>query len=236
MAGENEISENRGVRHASSTVSRRAAAMSEQRKDPRFTRRPLLFGLPALLALSAHSDALAESPPPAGRVDEVRGTATAEVAQDKRILSAAASVFVGESVLTAEQSRIALRLGRDTTLRLGEKARIKIDRFLVAAGGEITLEQGPLLLDKAPNSGARPVQVRGPFGLITVRGTKIFAGPSQGVFGIVVVQGAVVVAAAGQSVTLRSGEGTDIRSPGAAPTPPRRWGPPRVEAALASVD
>jgi hypothetical protein len=31
-----------------------------------------------------------------------------------------------------------MRLGCDTTIRLGEQARLKIDRFLVDAGGEMT--------------------------------------------------------------------------------------------------
>jgi ferric-dicitrate binding protein FerR (iron transport regulator) len=210
--------------------------VSTQRLDQGIARRPFLFGLCALLALWARSQALAQTPPPAGNIDEVRGTATAETPTDKRVLSPDADVFVGDAITTAEQSRIELHLGRDTTLRLGENARLKIDRFRTDSGGEITLERGPLLLDKASDSAARPVRVRGPFGLITVGGTKIFAGPSQGVFGILVVQGAVVVEAAGRRITLRSGEGTDIRSPGAAPTPPRRWGNARVQAALASVD
>jgi ferric-dicitrate binding protein FerR (iron transport regulator) len=210
--------------------------MSVQRKDLSFTRRPILIGLPALLSLFACRDVLAANPPVAGRVNEVRGTVTAESDQDKRVLSRGANVYVGEKISTAEQSRIELSLDLDAKLRLGELAHIKIDRVQAASAGEITLEQGPLLLEKLPDSAARPLRVNSPFGVITVRDSRMFAGPSQGVFGILVVRGGVVVQAGGRSVRLRSGEGTDIKSPGAAPTPPRRWGKPRVQAALASVD
>jgi ferric-dicitrate binding protein FerR (iron transport regulator) len=201
-----------------------------------FSRRPLLVGFPALLSLFVRSDVFAASPLPAGRVNEVRGSATGDSDNGTRVLSPNADVYVGEKISTAEQSRIEILLGADTKLRLGDMASIKIDRFQTGAGGEITFEQGPLLLDNPSNAAKRSMQVGGPFGRITVRRGRIFAGPSQGVFGILVVQGDVAVQAGGRTVRLRSGEGTDIKSPGAAPTDPRRWGAPRVQAALASVD
>jgi hypothetical protein len=55
------------------------------------------------------------------------------------------------------------------------------------------------------------------------------------VFGVFVERGSVAVSAAGRRVVLRAGEGTDIPRPGAPPTPPKRWGEPRIRAALASV-
>jgi len=78
--------------------------------------------------------------------------------------------------------------------------------------------------------------VRGSFGLITVRGTRIFVGPSQGVIGIFVVHGIIDVAAGGREFVLQTGEGTNIAGPGAIPTPPAVWGEPRIRAALASVE
>jgi hypothetical protein len=179
---------------------------------------------------------IAETQPPAGQVKEVRGKATAAMAEATRTLAAQDNVFIGENVATGAQSRAELRLGQTTTLRLGDNARIKIDRFLVNAGGVITLESGPLLLDKDRSAGGAPVEVRGPFGLIVVRGTKFFAGPSNGVFGVFVVNGRVRVTAAGRTVALYAGQGTEIRSSGARPTPPRRWSRERTRSALASVD
>jgi ferric-dicitrate binding protein FerR (iron transport regulator) len=126
-----------------------------------------------------------------------------------------------------------VRLGRDTTVRLGEQARLKIDRYLVDAGGEMTLRSGPMLFDGPPRRAG--VQVRSPFALIAVRGTRFFAGPSNDRFGVFVARGSVRVSAAGEQVILHEGEGTDVLSPGAPPTPVKRWGLERIRAALASI-
>jgi hypothetical protein len=173
---------------------------------------------------------------PAGVVEEVKGEAFAEADSVRRTLAQAAALFLDEQVGTGSQSRLQMRLGRDTVLRLGEAARIKIDRYLVNAGGEITLQAGPLLFDRPSARAPEPMQIRTPYGLIAVRGTRFFAGPSNGVFGVFVARGTVAVTAAGARVVLRSGEGTDIASPGAPPTAVKRWQPPRIRAAFDSVE
>src|SRR5580704_16287229 len=101
-----------------------------------------------------------------GSVEDVKGEAFAELDAVRRTLDRAAAVFLGDEVVTGVASRLGMRLGRDTTIRLGEQARLKIDRFLVDAGGEMTLRSGPLLFDRPPRR-AR-VQIRSPFALIAV--------------------------------------------------------------------
>jgi ferric-dicitrate binding protein FerR (iron transport regulator) len=71
--------------------------------------------------------------------------------------------------------------------------------------------------------------------VLAVRGTQFFAGPSNGVFGIFVQRGTLEVSAAGATVTLSAGQGTDIRAPGAAPSQPVNWGKPRIDAAYESL-
>jgi ferric-dicitrate binding protein FerR (iron transport regulator) len=168
-----------------------------------------------------------------GSVEEVTGEAFAELESVRRALGRTAPVFLSEEVVTGVASRLGMRLGRDTTLRLGEHARLKIDRFLVNAGGEMMLRSGPLLFDGQPRRAG--VQIRSPFALIAVRGTRFFAGPSNDRFGVFVVRGSVAVSSAGEQVILRQGEGTDIVSPGMPPTPVKRWAPERIRAAVASV-
>src|SRR5262249_16034617 len=80
-----------------------------------------------------------------GTVEDVKGEAFAEAAAVRRALDRAAPLFLGDTVGTGIESRLGMRLGRETTIRLGEKARLKIDRFLVNAGGEVTLQAGPRL-------------------------------------------------------------------------------------------
>jgi ferric-dicitrate binding protein FerR (iron transport regulator) len=170
----------------------------------------------------------------AGTVEDVKGEAFVEKGSTRRALDRAAPIFINDTVVTAAASRLSMRLGSDTSLKLGERARLVIDRYLIKAGGEITLGSGPMLLDRPPGTPQR-LDIRSPFGLIAVRGTRFFAGPSNNVFGVFVARGRVTVSAAGRRVTLRAGEGTDIRWLGARPTLPARWGEPRVRAALASV-
>lgn len=168
-----------------------------------------------------------------GSVEDIAGVAFAELQLVRRTLSQAAPVFLNEEVMTGLGSRLGMRLGAHTTVRLGEQARLKIDRFVVDAGGEITLSSGPLLFDGPAHHAA--IQVRSPFALIAVRDTRFFAGPSNDRFGVFVERGTVAVTAAGQRVILHQGDGTDIASPGAPPTPVKRWGAERIRAALASV-
>ena len=200
------------------------------RSHPR--RRVILGGVALAAGLSRAARAAATT---AGLVEEVKGEVTAELASQRRVLVPHADVYIGDDVATAESSRAAMLLGRDTTVHLGANARLRIDRFIASAGGVLTLESGPLLLDKAPGDPSAALQVRGAFGLITVRGTQIFVGPSQGVIGIFVVHGLIDVSAGGLDFVLQTGEGTNIAGPGAIPTPPVRWGEPRIRAALASV-
>jgi len=187
-----------------------------------------MLALPFILSLAA-----ARAAERVGSVEDVSGEAFAELEQVRRTLERAAPVFLSEEVMTGAASRLGMQLGRNTTVRLGEQARLKIDRFLVDAGGEMTLRSGPLLFDGQPRRAG--LQIRSPFALIAVRGTRFFAGPSNDRFGVFVARGSVSVSSAGQQVVLREGEGTDIASPGTPPTPVKRWGPERIRAALASV-
>jgi hypothetical protein len=169
----------------------------------------------------------------AGSVEDVKGDAFAETGSERRQLQRTAPLFIKDKVGTGADARATLLLGKATTLRMGENTAVTIDRFLVSAGGEITLQSGPILFDGP--SGKAPMQIRSAFGLIAVRGTRFFAGPSNNVFGVFVVRGSVSVSAAGKRVLVRSGQGTNIAQPGAQPTPPAPWKPERVQAALASV-
>jgi hypothetical protein len=198
-------------------------------------RRSLLGAALASLGLFIARDAQAESAQRAGAVEFVKGEAFAEASAARRALDRNAPVFLGDQCGTGPESRLSMQLGGSTRLRLGEKARITIDQYLINAGGELTLQSGPMLFDRAAGAAPTAIQIRSPFGLIAVRGTRFFAGPSRGVFGVFVDRGTVTVTAGFGRVTLHAQEGTDIRHPGDVPSAPARWGPPRIREALASV-
>ncbi len=196
-----------------------------------FPRRTLLRGL-AGVGLAAPTAMAAE---PAGAVETSRGECYAQTAAARRALAPAAAIFIGDAVATGAQSALSMRLGAATQVKLGPEARLRVDRFVANAGGVLILERGGMIYDHDPSSSPSDVAVRGPFGLLAVRGTRFFAGPSNGVFGVFVERGAVTVVGQNTSVVVNSGFGTDIARPGAEPEPPHAWGAARIASAMASV-
>lgn len=173
----------------------------------------------------------------AGEVQAARGECFAEGGAGRRELATTAPVYIGESVGTEAQSALRLHLGVATVVSIGPQARLRIDRFVVDAGGTLVLERGPMLCDyQTTGAGKHAMDIRSPFGLIAVRGTSVWCGPSKGVFGVFVRHGTVAVTAASRTVMVGSGFGTDIARPGAEPSVPILWGEARIREALNSVD
>lgn len=170
-----------------------------------------------------------------GSAEEVRGFVTAQQTADVRSLSNGAALLLKDLVETGEESFARLELSGATSVRLGAKAKLLIDRFVAEAGGVLRLGDGALLLDRADELPKIDLHIRTRFGLIAVRGTKFFAGPSNGKFGVFVERGSVTVSAAGVSRRLRAGQGVDIASPGRPPSRVAAWKPQRIAAAYASV-
>jgi hypothetical protein len=197
----------------------------------RIRRRALLGGL-AGACFAAHGVSARE---PVGEVDTSRGECYAQTSAMRRNLSPAAALFIGDTVATGEQSAISLHLGTATQVKLGAEARLRIDRFVVNAGGVLVLESGGMVYDHDPKADQGNVAVRVPFGLVAVRGTRFFAGPSNGVFGVFVERGEVMVVGVNTAVTVASSFGSDLPSAGAEPTVPHQWAAARIASAFASV-
>jgi hypothetical protein len=199
----------------------------------RMKRRSMLTGLATVWG-GDRARALAAEP--AGAVETARGECYARTAAERRMLAPAASVFVGDAVGTGVQSALSMHLGAATQVKLGAEAQLRIDRFVVSAGGVLVLDRGAMLYDHDTSAGRSDVTVRGPYGLVAVRGTRFFAGPSNGVFGVFVERGTVTVVGVSTSVTLFAGQGTNIARPADEPTLPTRWAAPRIASAMASVN
>ena len=197
--------------------------------------RRLLLRAAVTAAVFARSFADADAENPIGSVSAVRGDVFKEVRSKHVALDAAAALFVMDVVGTGADSRAMLHLGTDTIVHIGANALLTIDSFLADAGGEITIQSGPILYDHREDAAPAQMRIRSTFGQIAVRGTRFFAGPSAGVFGVFVERGSVIVTTAGAGVLVGAGQGTNIASVGAEPTPPAPWKPERVRAALESV-
>jgi hypothetical protein len=196
----------------------------------RLSRRALIAGgVAALFGAPAPAQELT-----AGRVETVHGEVVAEAQSVRRPLATGSDIFIGDMVITAAESHVGMKLGTATAVNLGAETQLRIDR-LVGNGGTVELAAGAALIDRPEADRKETLQLRSPFGLIAARGTKFFAGSSYGVFGVFVLRGEVTVTAAGQTVVLRTDQGSEIRKPGHFPSAPRRWSSDRVAAALASV-
>jgi len=171
----------------------------------------------------------------AGSVTDLSGQAFAETSAARRTLEPKAAILLGDHVGTGDQSRVTLLLGHDTTLRLGARGSVMIDRFLVDAGGEITLQSGPLMVEHPDGGSPEHMQIRSSYGLIAVRGTRVFAGPEGKALAIFVERGEVSVVAAGRTVTLRAGQGTSIARPGSGPAAVTRWKQKRIDSLFSSI-
>ena len=109
----------------------------------RVARRALLGGLTA----ACFAPSAVHAAEAAGEVETSRGDCYAEAAARRRALAPAAEVFVGDAVGTGAQSALGLRLAQRREVKLGAETRLRIDRFLVDAGGVLVLDNGAMLYD-----------------------------------------------------------------------------------------
>jgi ferric-dicitrate binding protein FerR (iron transport regulator) len=199
--------------------------------DTLIDRRTMLLSVCATAATETRPGLAAQR---VGAVTAAAGSAFLERSASRIAAAGGADVMLDDLALTGDLSRLDLLLGRATRIKLGAHSQLKIDRFIAGVSADVELLDGPAFVDHRP--GAEPgFTVTSPYALIAARGTSFFAGPSGGVFGVFVRNGGVDVRTQAGTVRLHAGEGTDIARPGAAPTPAKRWGLPRIAAALRSV-
>lgn len=196
------------------------------------TRRDLVVGLATSTAAFSLPAMAAEK---VGAVSSLAGKALAIGAAGQRELSSGADVFLADVIKTTIGTRAELKLGQRTRLMLGGSTELRIVRYLVDAGGDIDLMAGAIEFERTGKPASTELRVRSAYGLIGVRGTKFFAGRSDGVFGVFVSNGAVSFSGGGRTVVIQTGEGSGIREPGAQPSTPSKWAPERVQAALKRV-
>lgn len=195
-------------------------------------------GLSTWLYYNAGSGVFAQTAselPAVGRVTAILGDAEARSGGSQQALFLNAPVFQGDVISTGAETRLTLALGERTTLKLGANAEIAIESYIVDAGGVIQLASGPVLFDRDPPPATDTLSFRSPYGLIAVRGTRFFAGPSNGVFGVFLERGRLDVSSGGVGVTMSELEGVDIAMPGDPPNQPHSWKKARIDAALESV-
>lgn len=170
-----------------------------------------------------------------GVVEDARGEVFAELNAQKRKLGKRSDVFLGDVLRTGPKARLYALLGRATSLRLGARSRVRVDRYLFNTGGELVLGNGVLLLDTRGGKFPEGLRIESPYALIAVRGTRVFTGKLDGTFSVFVARGVVDVIGRRKSLRLRSGEGLEISRPGNVTGPAKRWDRTKIERAMALV-
>jgi hypothetical protein len=144
------------------------------------------------------------------------------------------ALFEGDQIRTLSQSLAELLLFTQTRINLGPDSTITIDRFLADMGGIVEIG-GAIVFDRPEDLPKIDLTLQSAFAQIGVRGTRFFAGPSNGVQSVFVERGAVRVTSGGEVRELAAGDGVDLPAPGAPPSAVVRWKPKRIAAAFASV-
>lgn len=187
----------------------------------------------ALMALPAWAAA-----EPVGSAARVSGEARA----DGVALTPGTPFESGVTLTTGVGARLEVVFTDGTTLVLGERARLAVERYVydpTASSGEARLRasDGAFLV----TSGAvaklpgRPLSVATPVAIIGVRGTRFWGGPLDNALDVLVLEGAVTVANDNGRTDLEFGQGTGVAA-GQAPGAPVTWADAKVRRALDSVE
>ena len=181
--------------------------------------------------------------PRVGVVDKVENQA--EVVSARGVVAAIAGTPVhrNDVLRTGPEGRLQVTFADGSSLTLGEKASVTIDRYvydpaakvgetvLIATKGAFRFATGRIK-ELKPNA----IQVATPIAVIGIRGTEFWGGPIDDTYGVLLLAGEVVVTNRAGSVTLAaSGQGTDIASADEAPSPVQPWSDAKIARALASV-
>ncbi len=196
-------------------------------------RRVVVGGL--LLATMCGGVARTLASPAVGKATEIRGDVRRRQAEEEEALAVDAQIFDKDHVRTEAESFATLALGADTRVLLGAETDLLVDRFIAEQGGTLELGTGRMVFDRPEGLPKVDVAVRTAFGMIGVRGTKFFCGPSKTAFAVFVEHGSVAVAAGGVTEIVAAGQGVEFKQRGDAPSTPVNWGQARIREAYASV-
>ncbi len=195
-------------------------------------RRRIFLGGLLLVTLSGGRSTAAA--PVVGKAAKIRGNVRRRQGRDEERLAIGGAVLDKDFVLTSSNSFADLALS-ETRILLGPQTELLIDSYIAGQGGTLELGLGRMVFDRPEGLPKTDVTVRTAFGMIGVRGTKFFCGPSRAAFAVFVEHGEVSVQGGGVTRTVAAGQGVDISRPGAAPSEPTRWGEARIRQAYASV-
>ncbi len=197
------------------------------------SRRAVVGGL--LLTALGGGAVPSRASPALGEATEVRGDVRLRQQKKDGPLAVGGQLFENDRVHTNAESFATLQLGSDTRVLLGAETDLLVDSFIAGQGGTLELGTGRMVFDRPEGLPKVDVAVRTAFGMIGVRGTKFFCGPSRAAFAVFVEHGSVSVERGGVSRIVAAGQGVEFHHRGDAPSEPVDWGEARIKEAYASV-
>ncbi len=172
------------------------------------SRRVVVGGL--LLTAAGGGVAPSWAGPSLGEATEVRGDVRRKQAEKDDPLAVGSQLYENDRVHTGAESYATLHLGTDTRVLLGAETELLVDSFIAGQGGTLELGTGRMVFDRPEGLPKVDVAVRTAFGMIGVRGTKFFCGPSRAAFAVFVEHGSVSVARGGVTRIVAAGRGSSF--------------------------
>ena len=95
-----------------------------------------------------------------GSVSQLKGTASGEIGETIETLDLGTSVFMDEVLATGAASRLAVSLLDETQLTLGERAKVRVDRFVYGGGHTQMLKIAAVGALRFISGGSKPAGTR----------------------------------------------------------------------------
>ncbi|MEX1036812.1 MAG: FecR domain-containing protein [Sneathiella sp.] len=148
-----------------------------------------------------------------------------------------------DEIRSGEEARVEITFHDGTKLNIGANCHIVIDKFLFDPDTDIGIAilrvfEGPFrfITGRIGKTQDPQIVVQSRFGVIGVRGTDFWAGPSRGQYGVLLLEGAISVTnSSGQRILTIPGTGVNLTSNDIPPSEVTTWGAERAAEALAAV-
>ena len=148
-----------------------------------------------------------------------------------------------DAIKSGKNARVEIIFNDGTKLYIGANCHIVIDEFLFDPDKNIGTTilralQGPFrfITGRIGKVQKPQVVVQSRFGVVGVRGTDFWAGPSRGVYGVLLLDGSISVTNPfGQRILTEAGTGVNLTSNTAPPGEVTVWGALRAREALDDV-
>lgn len=176
-----------------------------------------------------------------GEVLKQRGSVTAMRDGAIATLDVGAPIYQTDRIVTGPEARVKLQFVDGTVVAIGADTEVELTEYAVIAGNNrlsavLSLIRGIIRSTVTGGDPPAPFDIRTQAAVASVRSTDWTVEAKNGNTAVFVVEGLVAVTTdqPPAAVLLEPEFGTDVVI-GGEPTPPVKWGEPRVSAALANT-